>query len=120
MGVSHSLSRSSHGGTMMIRLWHAAMIAAMLLAWVGRTAWCADDVPAYVGGDACAGCHVEQANAWKKSHHALAMQPATAATVLGDFSGAQFERFGSTTACRPGTGDCATKAAARRKVATTT
>src|SRR5262249_17146626 len=34
------------------------------------------------------------AEAWKGSHHALAMQKATEATVLGDFAGAQVEHFG--------------------------
>ena len=53
--------------------------------------------PAYVGAQACAGCHAAETDAWKGSHHALAMQPATEATVLGDFSGAQLEHFGVTT-----------------------
>jgi len=34
---------------------------------------------------------------WKGSHHALAMQPAAAPTVLGNFTGAQLEHFGVTT-----------------------
>ena len=49
------------------------------------------------GGQACAGCHSAQFHAWKGSHHGLAMQPAAAATVLGNFSGAQLEHFGVTT-----------------------
>ncbi|NNL99586.1 MAG: hypothetical protein HKO62_02465, partial [Gammaproteobacteria bacterium] len=51
----------------------------------------------YVGSEACTGCHAAQARAWAGSHHDLAMQPATAATVLGDFSGTQFVHHGSTT-----------------------
>ena len=51
----------------------------------------------FVGGQACAGCHTAEFDAWKGSHHALAMQQATEATVLGDFTGAQFEHFGVTT-----------------------
>jgi predicted CXXCH cytochrome family protein len=51
----------------------------------------------YVGAAACAGCHAAQFDAWKGSHHAMAMQPATAATVLGDFSGARLDHFGVTT-----------------------
>jgi hypothetical protein len=38
-----------------------------------------------------------RAGRWKSSHHALAMQKATEATVLGDFAGAQLEHFGVTT-----------------------
>ena len=70
-------------------LW-VVMLAASMGAW-------ADEPPAFVGAQACAGCHSAEADAWKDSHHALAMQPATAATVLGDFSGAQIEHFGVTT-----------------------
>ena len=81
----------------MNRLWQCSLIGVTLLAWIGRSAWCADDLPTYVGAEACVGCHGDQANAWKGSHHALAMQPATVATVLGDFSGAQLEHFETTT-----------------------
>ena len=48
----------------------------------------------YVGVEVCAGCHQTQAEHWKTSHHALAMQKATPATVLGDFSGVSIENFG--------------------------
>jgi predicted CXXCH cytochrome family protein len=51
----------------------------------------------YVGEAACSGCHAAEAQSWKGSHHALAMQPATPATVLGDFAGAQLEHFRVTT-----------------------
>ncbi|MGO4704627.1 multiheme c-type cytochrome [Microvirga sp. 2MCAF38] len=44
----------------------------------------------YVGGEACAGCHQVETTAWKTSHHALAMQHATEANVLGDFRDAKF------------------------------
>ena len=44
----------------------------------------------YVGLQVCAGCHAEEAKAWRGSHHDLAMQEATATTVLGDFGGARF------------------------------
>jgi predicted CXXCH cytochrome family protein len=39
----------------------------------------------YVGSVSCNECHKEQYAGWKNSHHALAMQHATAETVLGDF-----------------------------------
>ena len=57
----------------------------------------ADEPASYVRAEVCSGCHGREAERWKSSHHALAMQPATAATVLGDFSGARLEHFGVTT-----------------------
>lgn len=35
---------------------------------------------------ACASCHAAQAAQWQGSHHALAMQPASSARLLGDFA----------------------------------
>jgi tetratricopeptide (TPR) repeat protein len=52
------------------------------------------DAAKYVGVEICAGCHQTQAERWKASHHALAMEKATPATVLGDFSGVSVENFG--------------------------
>ncbi len=52
--------------------------------------------PAFVGGKTCATCHAAEAEAWTGSHHDLAMQEATADTVLGDFDDATFTRFGVT------------------------
>ena len=78
----------------------AATIAAiiMLSGFVFMTAKCAradDAVKAtYVGVEVCAGCHQTQAERWKTSHHALAMEKATPETVLGDFSGVSVEFFG--------------------------
>jgi predicted CXXCH cytochrome family protein len=46
--------------------------------------------PTFVGAAACVGCHAEAAAAWRGSQHAVAMQPATAATMLGDFRDARF------------------------------
>ncbi len=50
----------------------------------------------YVGSEACAPCHKAAYGKWKASNHALAMQAATPATVLGDFSGATFTHRGKT------------------------
>ena len=48
----------------------------------------------YVGAAACVDCHAEETQAWLGSHHDLAMQPADAQTVLGDFDDANFEKDG--------------------------
>src|SRR3954452_5241904 len=86
------LRRSMTGMRSWLRV--SVMLAVLLLlASVAR----AEEPATLVGAQACAGCHAAQAAAWQPSHHALAMQPATAATVLGDFSGAKLEHFGVTT-----------------------
>lgn len=45
------------------------------------------DVPDYVGADACADCHREIYDAWKRSPHGRSMAVASAQTVLADFGG---------------------------------
>lgn len=61
-----------------LALWHgtarerpAAVIAAAPAGWVDEAS--------------CQGCHATQYGAWLKSHHRLAMQPASELTALGDF-----------------------------------
>ncbi len=49
----------------------------------------------WVGSDACARCHSTQHQAWRGSHHDLAMQPVSEATVLGDFGGRHFRHQGT-------------------------
>jgi hypothetical protein len=50
----------------------------------------------FVGAAACVECHAAEGEAWRGSQHAQAMQPATAATVLGDFDDARFTKDGVT------------------------
>jgi predicted CXXCH cytochrome family protein len=50
----------------------------------------------YIGARTCAQCHAPQFEAWKGSHHALAMQEANEQTVLGDFKDAEFN-YGAVT-----------------------
>jgi predicted CXXCH cytochrome family protein len=49
--------------------------------------------PEFVGSGECARCHAEQHAKWLGSHHDRAMEPATAATVVGDFDDASFGSF---------------------------
>ena len=51
---------------------------------------------AFVGRERCAVCHAREQEAWRGSHHDLAMQEATDNTVLGDFNDASFTHFGVT------------------------
>jgi tetratricopeptide (TPR) repeat protein len=55
---------------------------------------------AFVGTATCSSCHSEQHQQWQGSHHDLAMQPATATTVLGNFDDAQFQHGEVTTSFR--------------------
>ncbi len=51
-------------------------------------------VATFVGEAVCASCHAREAAAWKDSHHQRAMQPASAATLLGNFDNARFTHDG--------------------------
>src|SRR5215469_12114784 len=75
----------------------AVLAIVIMLALPGSNSASADQPATFVDAQACAGCHTAQFDAWKGSHHALAMQPATTATMLGDFSDASLEHFGGTT-----------------------
>jgi hypothetical protein len=57
----------------------------------------AQPAPAYVAESVCGECHAAQQRAVAGSQHARAMQPATAATVRGDFDGATYRKDGVTT-----------------------
>jgi predicted CXXCH cytochrome family protein len=48
----------------------------------------------FVGSPVCSECHARETEAWRGSHHALAMQEASASTVLGNFENATFRHFG--------------------------
>ncbi|MDD9828005.1 MAG: tetratricopeptide repeat protein [Deltaproteobacteria bacterium] len=50
--------------------------------------------PRYVAEAQCAACHPGAAEAWRGSHHALAMQAAAPGSVLGNFGGAEVEAGG--------------------------
>ncbi len=50
----------------------------------------------YVGRSACIDCHRDEADAFAGSHHDMAMDLATDATVLGDFNDATLEHDGLT------------------------
>ncbi|HNP35459.1 MAG TPA: cytochrome c3 family protein [Woeseiaceae bacterium] len=48
----------------------------------------------FVGSASCETCHQSQYSDWLGSDHELAMQHASDSTVLGDFSGVDFDYFG--------------------------
>jgi len=47
----------------------------------------------YVGNGVCKSCHAAEYEHWKGSHHDMAMQEASAQTVLGDFNNQAFTYF---------------------------
>ncbi|MBU6302128.1 MAG: tetratricopeptide repeat protein [Verrucomicrobia bacterium] len=49
---------------------------------------------AYAGAESCRSCHEKAYDEWRQSTHFAAMGHATPETVLGDFSGVEFEHFG--------------------------
>jgi predicted CXXCH cytochrome family protein len=54
------------------------------------------DPPVHVGTATCAGCHRRAFDDWQQSHHRHAMEVAAAGSVLGDFTDASFDHFGTT------------------------
>jgi predicted CXXCH cytochrome family protein len=54
-------------------------------------------VATFASEKTCGACHATQATAWQRSHHALAMQEASAQSVLGDFNDTAFTAHGITT-----------------------
>jgi predicted CXXCH cytochrome family protein len=64
---------------------HAGLTPSTMMAAAG---------PAFVANATCLQCHQAEAHAWSNSHHAKAMAKPTPATVLGDFSGVEFEHKG--------------------------
>ncbi len=73
---------------------HQSMFRLLAL-WLGVAVTGATDAsPEYVGKEFCVDCHAEQSAAHTGSHHDLAMQPATAETVLGDFADSVFDHQG--------------------------
>ena len=86
---------------------YASVRVTAILAGCLLVAGCAPDAdnperavpaadPTYVGTATCGDCPEDALSAWRGSHHELAMQPANPETVLGDFSDASFEYFGTT------------------------
>ena len=68
-----------------------SLLIAAILACQSASA---DSDARYIGSQVCSECHVEQFRDWQGSHHDLAMQPANKNTVLGDFSGVEFDHYG--------------------------
>jgi hypothetical protein len=66
----------------------------VLIAAAASAAGAADGT--YAGAAACAKCHTETHRAWSQSRHSKMVQPATAASVKGDFTRGQVRLRGET------------------------
>ena len=73
--------------------WHSA---GRMPAWLAGAAPPPRPAASYVGHQVCAGCHPQAEAGWRGSHHDLAMQPPSEATVAGDFRDARFTYAGVT------------------------
>ena len=73
----------------------SCLAAAALAGSLGSTAAVAQ-IAQHVGRTVCAECHAKEDNAWRGSHHDLAMQAAGAKSVLGNFANAKFTCAGIT------------------------
>lgn len=84
----HALTRSfeSRG--------HAVLI--VISVSLGFQSVWAETGPEFVGSSRCAQCHENEYQAWRGSHHALAMAEATETTVLGNFDNVEFTAHGVT------------------------
>jgi len=79
------------------RTWTGAALAACLLLGLATAAPASGPSGSgFAGSPTCGACHPAQAALWAGSHHDLAMQEATAATVLGDFEDAAVPLPGAT------------------------
>ncbi len=95
------------------RLWPlglgAAAFVVVAMGLAGHRELAAEDPPwprqilgvgaqgiAFVADGTCSICHADQDAAWRTSHHFHAMQPASEATVLGDFADVLFNHDGTT------------------------
>ena len=72
-------------------------LEGLLLVYSAKAETPTDTPATFVGAAACAGCHAAETERWQTSHHALAMQKASATTVLGDFANATLTHHGVTT-----------------------
>lgn len=84
---------------MLLKSSHAVALALSLAACTPapeETPRVATSAATFVGTESCGECHTETLTAWRTSHHALAMQHAEAATVLGVFDGRASAYFDET------------------------
>src|SRR5262249_36660719 len=72
----------------------AAGILALLWPDLQRDPLRREDAAAFVGSEACAGCHRSEAELWRRSQHKHAMDHATDKSVLGVFNDASFDYHG--------------------------
>lgn len=83
-------------GLAVVMLAIAYFATASWQRWSATTAALDISSASYVGASKCIQCHAEEVQKFQNSHHDLAMDRATAETVLGDFSGVQLEHHGVT------------------------
>jgi len=73
-----------------------AVILAISLGAAAQGSPAQVPVKGYVGAAECKECHAAAYDAWSRSHHRLAMQPADKTTVKADFKNTKFTYAGTT------------------------
>ena len=92
-----SLEKAQRGSLKLLSSAAVLIAVAAAVGWLLYMAESQTPVALYVGSKACASCHQAEHQAWQGSHHQLAMQSATRATVLAPFKGERFTEAGVTT-----------------------
>ena len=93
--MAHSLS-----------LVRTALFVAVIATAAGLSARSGTPTPqaTFVGAETCATCHKEKYDTWKRGRHSKMLQPATPASVVGDFGAARVTLRGRTFKLREANG----------------
>jgi predicted CXXCH cytochrome family protein len=87
----------------------ASILMCLMMAWAAYSPSGAqapaEGAPAFVGADACASCHQTIHGTWKSGRHSKMLQPATTASVVGDFSKGSVTLHGTRFPLRAAGGD---------------
>ena len=95
-------TRTSFGWRVAVSVAIIAILIGLILWRVfhepgrGQNAVTSTALPTYVGAERCSQCHAKEAELWRRSDHALAMQKVGEGTVLGNFRDARFSKDGVT------------------------
>lgn len=74
-----------------------AIVLVCLSSWSAAQAGDSAKAPRFVASESCAGCHEDETDGWRTSHHAFAWKEADGGSVLGDFEEAVFAHNGAVT-----------------------
>jgi len=98
--------------TSLLRFPFVVFAMPLVLAWAGvartgasQSTTAPEPARTYVGAEACRTCHQPMYETWKSGRHSKMLQPATAASVKGDFSKASVTLHGTSFPLRRANGE---------------